>query len=137
MPLGLLCSMALVSWQAAVEGVEEGASGMTANFSATWVGGGNVYFSFDGIFVHSRHWFLPLLSSMRKWRTLITDTDPTSHRVRLWRGGSVSSLFFYLFFYWFVEYVHIDALTYLKAPGPCCGAEGTWRNVALSGSASV
>ena len=35
MPLGLLCSMALVSWQAAVEGVEEGASGMTANFSAS------------------------------------------------------------------------------------------------------
>ena len=26
-----------------------------------------------------RHWPLPLLSSMRKWRTFITDADPTSH----------------------------------------------------------
>ena len=49
----------------------------------------------------------------------------------------MSSLFFYLFFYSFVEYVHIDTLTYLMAPGPSCGAEGRWRNVALTGSASV
>ena len=49
----------------------------------------------------------------------------------------MSSLFFYLFFYSFVEYVDIDALTYFKAPGPSCGVEGRWRNVALSGSASV
>ena len=41
-----------------------------------------------------RQWPLPLLSSMRKWRTFFTDADPTSHRVRLWRGGSASSLFF-------------------------------------------
>ena len=69
-------------------------------------------------------WPLPLPSSMRKWRTFFTDADPTSHRVRLWRGGSASSLFFYLFFFSFVEYVDIDALTFLKAPGPYCGAEG-------------
>ena len=36
-----------------------------------------------------------------------------------------------------VEYVDIDALSYFKAPGPYCGAEGRWRNVALTGSASV
>ena len=47
------------------------------------------------------------------------------------------SLFFYLFFHSFVDYVHIDTSTYLKAPGPSCGAEGRWRNVALTGSASV
>ena len=74
---------------------------------------------------------------MRKWRTIFTDADPTSHRVRLWRGGSASSLFFYLFSYSFVEYVDKDALTYLKAPGPYCGAEGRWRNVGLTVSASV
>ena len=49
----------------------------------------------------------------------------------------MSSLFFYLFFYAFVEYVDIVTSTYLKAPGPSCGAEGRWRNVALTGSASV
>ena len=47
--------------------------------------------------------------------TCVTGADPASHRVRLWRGGSASSLFFYLFFCSFVEYVDIDALTYLKA----------------------
>ena len=82
-------------------------------------------------------WPLPLLSSMRKLRTFITDADPTSHRVRLWRGGSASSLFFYLFFYSFVEYVDIDTSTYIKAPGPHCGAEGRWRIVGLTVSASV
>ena len=80
---------------------------------------------------------LPLPSSMRKWRTFFTDADPTSHRVRLWRGGSASNLFFYLFFYSFVEYVDIDASTYLKAPGPYCGAEERWRIVRLTVSASV
>ena len=84
-----------------------------------------------------RHSPLPLLSSMRKWRTFFTDADPTSHRVRLWRGGSASSLFFYLFFYSFVEYVDIVTSTYLKAPGPYCGAEGRWRIVGLTVSASV
>ena len=84
-----------------------------------------------------RHWPLPLLSSMRKWRTFFTDADPTSHRVRLWRGGSASNLFFYLFFYSFVEYVDIDTSTYLKAPGPYCGAEGRWQFVGLTVSASV
>ena len=74
-----------------------------------------------------RQWLLPLPSTMRKWRTFFTDADPTSHRVRLWRGGSASSLFFYLFFYSFVEYVDIDTSTYSKAPGPYCGAEGRWR----------
>ena len=59
-----------------------------------------------------RHSPLPLLSSMRKWRTFFTDADPTSHRVRLWRGGSASSLFFYHFFYLFVVYVDIDSLTF-------------------------
>ena len=39
----------------------------------------------------------------------------------------MSSLFFYLFFYSFVEYVHLDTSTYLKAPGPFRGAEGRWR----------
>ena len=29
----------------------------------------------------------------------------------------MSSLFFYLFFYSFVEYVHLDTSTYLKSPG--------------------
>ena len=58
-----------------------------------------------------------------------TDADPASHRVRLWRGGSASSLFFYLFVYSFIEYVDLDALAYLKAPGPYYGAEGRWRNV--------
>ena len=71
-----------------------------------------------------RHWPLPLPSSMRKWRSFFTDTDPTSHRVRLWRGGSASSLFFYLFVYSFVEYVDMGTSTYIKAPGPYCGAEG-------------
>ena len=66
-----------------------------------------------------------------------TGADPASNRVRLWRGGSASNLFFYLFFCSFVEYVDIDALTYLKAPGPYCGAEGRWRNVVLTVSASV
>ena len=74
---------------------------------------------------------------MRKWRTFFTNADPTSHRVRLWRGGSASSLFFYLFFYSFVEYADIDALTYFKAPRPYSGAEGRWRNVVLTVSASV
>ena len=62
MPLGLLCSMALVSWQASVEGVEEGASGMTASFSATWVGGGNVYFSFGSQVLH-----VSISTSSWKW----------------------------------------------------------------------
>ena len=62
---------------------------------------------------------------------------PDSHRVRLWRGGSASSLFFFLFFYSFVEYVDIDTSTYFKAPGPYCGAEGRWRIVGLTVSASV
>ena len=66
-----------------------------------------------------------------------TGADPASHRVRLWRGGSTSSLFSYFFFYSFVEYVDIDALAYLKATGPYCGAEGRWRNIGLTVSASV
>ena len=42
----------------------------------------------SGISVHSRHWSLPLLSSMRKWRTFFTDADPTSHsEVRALRGS--------------------------------------------------
>ena len=49
----------------------------------------------------------------------------------------MSNLFFYLFFYSFVEYVDIGTSTYLKAPGPSCGTEGRWRNVALTCSASV
>ena len=61
---------------------------------------------------------------MRKWRSFFTDADPTSHRVRLWRGGSASNFLFYLFFYSFVEYVDIGTSTYIKAPGPYCGAEG-------------
>ena len=48
-----------------------------------------------------------------------------------------SSLFLYLLFYSVVVYVDMDALTYFKAPGPYCGAEERWRNVALTGSASV
>ena len=84
-----------------------------------------------------RQWPLPLLTSMRKWRTFLTDADPTSHRVRLWRGRSASNLFFYLFFYSFVEYVDIDTSTYLKAPGPYCGAKERWRIVGLTVSASV
>ena len=95
----------------------------------------------------------------------VTGADPASHGVRLWRGGSAStpafsllfpfivlvvddrqgarrifygsSFFFYLFFYSFVEYVDIDALSYFKAPGPYCGAEGRWRIVGLTVSASV
>ena len=63
-----------------------------------------------------RQWPLPLPSSMRKLRTFLTDADPTSHRVRLWRGGSASSLFFYLFFYSFVEHADIDTSTLFKGP---------------------
>ena len=55
---------------------------------------------------------------------------------RLWRGGSASTVAFFLFFS-FVEYVDIDALAYLKAPGPYSGAEGRWRNVVLTVSATV
>ena len=36
----------------------------------------------------------------------------------------MSSLFYFLFFYSFVEYVHIDSTTYSKAPGPYCGGRG-------------
>eukprot|EP00450_Noctiluca_scintillans_P031051 CAMPEP_0194555686 /NCGR_PEP_ID=MMETSP0253-20130528/98365_1 /TAXON_ID=2966 /ORGANISM="Noctiluca scintillans" /LENGTH=716 /DNA_ID=CAMNT_0039403185 /DNA_START=160 /DNA_END=2307 /DNA_ORIENTATION=+ len=39
---GISAAFALEPWQVAVEGVEEGASGLLANFSATWVGGSNV-----------------------------------------------------------------------------------------------
>ena len=54
-----------------------------------------------------------------------------ARRVRVPASSSISSSIR------FVEYVDIGALTYLKAPGPSCGAEGRWRNVALTGSASV
>ena len=59
-----------------------------------------------------------------------------------WASGATlyaygSGFFFYLFFYSFAEYVHIDTSNYLKAPGPSCGAEGRWRNVVLTGPASV
>ena len=68
-----------------------------------------------------RHSPLPLLSSMRKWRTFFTDADPTSHRVRLWRGRSASSLFFCLFFHSFVEYRRLDSF---KGPWPLLWGRG-------------
>ena len=36
----------------------------------------------------------------------------------------MSSLFFYLFFYSFVEYVHIHSSTFFKGPGPPVGQRG-------------
>ena len=37
----------------------------------------------------------------------------------------------------FIEYTFTDALNYVSAPGPYCGAEERWRNVVLTVSASV
>ena len=39
---GITAALALEVWQAAVEGVEGGASGLSANFLSTWGGGSNV-----------------------------------------------------------------------------------------------
>ena len=39
-----------------------------------------------------------------------------------------SGFSFYFFFYSFAEYVDIDLLYYVIAPGSFHGAEGKWRN---------
>ena len=51
-----------------------------------------------------------------------TDADPTSHRVRLWRGGLRPK--FYFLIYTCLEYIFTDALKNVNAPGSFCGAEG-------------
>ena len=55
-----------------------------------------------------------------------TGADPASHGVRLWRGGSASTVAFFLFFP-FIVFVYTHFLVYVSALGPYCGAEGRWR----------
>ena len=46
----------------------------------------------------------------------VTGADPASHGVRLWRGGSASTVAFFLFFP-FIVLVYTDFSNYVSAPG--------------------